>query len=76
VSGVDPKTGRKVEIDIEPDSRKGAFEIARRERAVFPKSGHPRRGRSVCKMVQTLPSIGLSEKASTSEVAAAHPGRS
>lgn len=71
VAGVESKTGREIEIDIEADSQKAAFEIAKRTHAVFPKSVSTRgASRWVYKMVQVPPTIEVSDGTSTSGIAA------
>lgn len=61
VNGVNAKTGEKAAVDVEAGSQAEAFEIAKREYKLFPKSATQRGSRWVYKMVQIPPTIAVSE---------------
>jgi len=72
VSGVDARTGDDVEVEIEADSQKEAFEIAKQRHRLFPKSAATLGGsRWVYKMVQIPPMIEITGGAAQGTVAAA-----
>lgn len=73
VSGVDAKSGDEVEIDIEADSQKAAFEIAKQKHRIVPRSATTRGGSNwVYKMVQIPPTIEIGEKEEKRRVAAGY----
>ncbi len=71
VSGIDGKTRQSVDIEVDADSQKAAFEIAKREHSIFPKSATSLGGsRWVYKMVQIPPQVAIGEGSSSRGVAA------